>query len=170
MLRGPEVSSQAEDRGGGESPATVPHHSMNMHGSQVFFSSPLPFHIDAHWDGSRPPLELLHYISIVGRSVAAMLGPRGGISAHCGLLFVFARSCHIEPVSTGPWEIYTEPQVWGEAIRCAGDMLLHVHTKVGKVCVCVSLYTHCQSQLFPLQHPGFEWFFFFFWINFKQQR
>lgn len=76
--------------------------------------TPLLFRLHARGGGNRPPLEpsLLHYNCRAGRRLAAaaavaMLHPRRGISAHCGL-FVFARSCHIQPVSTGPWEIYTE--------------------------------------------------------------
>lgn len=79
------MSSQTDD-GGCESPA-APHPSMNMHGSQVFFSSLLSaFQADAHGGGSRPPLELplLHYTSTAAGAVVAMPHPRSGISADCG--------------------------------------------------------------------------------------
>ena len=48
-------------------------------------------------------------------------------------------SCHIRPVSTGPWEIHTEPPVWGEAVKRAGDMLPNA-LRFGQVCVSVCMY------------------------------
>lgn len=104
------------------------HHFMNMHGSQVFFSfSPPCFFRLTHTDvaAEEAPLEppRLHYISTVGpEPLLPCCILTVAFSAHGGL-FVFARSCHIQPVSTSPWEIYTEPLVWGEAIKRAGDML-----------------------------------------------
>lgn len=162
MLRGPEVSSQAEDRG--VVSLLQQHHITAWICMPARYSSALLCLSDwrtQRWQQTASWTSSLHLHS--GRSIVAMLYPRSGISAHCGLLFVFARSCHIEPVSTGPWEIYTELQVWGEAIRCAGDMLLHAHTCMAMF-ICVTVYTHCQSQLF--HQPGFECF----WMNFKQQR
>ncbi len=81
-----------------------------------------------HTEVAAEPLSNYHFFITQlhsGRSAVATLHARSGISAHCGL-FVFARSCHIQPVSTCPWEIYTEPLVWGEAIKWAGDMLPEV--------------------------------------------
>lgn len=97
-----------------------------------------------------------------GRSGVPRLHPRCGISAHWGL-FVFARSCHIQPVSPGPWEIYTEPLVWGEAIKWAADMLPDALT-FGQIYVSVSLHACCQSKVG--EHPES----YYFWWNVESNK
>lgn len=76
---------------------------------------------------------------------------------HTVACFVFARSCHSQPVSTGPWEIYTQPPVWGEAVKWAGDMQAHAHI-FGKfyvfVCQCMSAASQKFLYILSLSFSG----------------
>lgn len=151
MLRGSQVSSQAE-HGGWKSPAAS-HLSMNMHGHQVFFS---PLSLSFSGCSARRWQQVASWATT--SSVHLCSGQSGCCHAAASrwhfctqwLVLCFARSCHIQPVSTGPWEIYTQPLVWGEAVKWAGDMQPYAH-----------MLTHmcAASQKFEL---------FFFWAKFSR--
>lgn len=117
MLRGPEVSLQAED-GGGEGGLLQAHIAawicMNMHGTQVFLSSVLRW-----WSAAERR-------SSCGWSVLLPWSSSSGGSARRGFVGVFAGSCHIQPVPAGPGEIeiYTaELLVQREAVTQAADIM-----------------------------------------------
>lgn len=115
------------------------------------------FRADAHTAGSRAPLEppLPHYTS----TAAGALLPcciLAAASLNTVALFVFARSCHIQPVSTGPWEIYAELPVWGEAITGAmTGRLMHSYL-VGFMCMCVTVYNAAREKAWAPSGFAFE--------------
>lgn len=82
----------------------------------------------ARWQAAEAPLEppLLHYTSTpagAGASLPMLHPPAVTFLLHTVACLCLPGSCHIRPVSAGPWEIHTEPPVWGEAVKWAGDML-----------------------------------------------
>lgn len=135
MLRGPEVSSQAGGLGLWVSGSSAWLHEYAWR-TDILRLPPLASQSDTRGGGSRTPLELplLHYTSAAGRALLQRPS-RSGIPAHC-VLFVFAGSCHIRPVSDGPGEICTEPLVRGEAIKRDGDTPQTYLAKFACMCVC----------------------------------
>lgn len=136
MLRGPEVSSQAW-RNGGEARAAVGG-LLHEYAWKPGILQPLSsaFQADTHthtkkrqqsasWTSTS--LLHLHRSSSSGDSGGGVAAAIAGASQQRlrtpGALFVFATSCHIQPVSTGPGEIHTELPVRGETSAGAGDTL-----------------------------------------------
>lgn len=139
MLRGPEVSSQAwrNGGGGGEGWRAAVGGLLHEYAWEPGILQPLSSAFQAHThthtkkrqqSASWTSTSLLHLHS------SSSSGDGGGVAAAIagasqqrlrtpGALFVFARSCHIQPVSTGPGEIHTELPVRGETSAGAGDTL-----------------------------------------------
>lgn len=144
MLRGPEVSSQAWRNGGGREgvEGCCGGGLLHEYAWKPGILQPLSsaFQADTHThthekkrqqSASWTSTSLLHLHS---SSSSSSGGDSGGVAAAIagasqqrlrtpGALFVFARSCHIQPVSTGPGEIHTELPVRGETSAGAGDTL-----------------------------------------------
>lgn len=143
MLRGPEVSSQACRKGGrgkargggllwvGGAPAWICMEARYPSAPLLCFpgshthTHTIKRHHSASWTSTS--LLHLHSSSSSGDSGGGVAAAIAGASQQRlrtpGALFVFARSCHIQPVSTGPGEIHTELPVRGETSAGAGDTL-----------------------------------------------